>query len=95
MIFLKRASQADMEALLAETPKSPVLACLLESDLKLLNSGWLPVVIEEILVHEQLSIAGTPDGIFYLPRINNQPDRFLITDFKMTNLNPLETRQQR
>ena len=55
MIFLKRASQADMEALLAEIPKSPVLACLLESDLKLLNSGWLPVVIEEILVHEQLS----------------------------------------
>ena len=55
MIFLKRASQADMEALLAEIPKSLVLACLLESDLKLLNSGWLPVVIEEILVHEHLS----------------------------------------
>jgi hypothetical protein len=62
------------------------------SDLKLLEEGWRPVLIEEPMDNIQHRFGGTCDAIFYLPAKPGQTDRFLITDLTYSaSVNPFAT----
>jgi hypothetical protein len=55
---------------------------LYEYDSRMLQDGWLPLLIEQALFDAHNRIAGTPDVVFFHPK----KDKFLISDLKHSNI---------